>query len=161
MATNDQKLISPNPTQPNPTQLNLLNMTEQYKLYPENKHSVYTKKYWCNELSDGTPVTVLHVQVWRSGIFTVELDETEKEKILAQDEIVLNEYGVCVDELYDGTFHNYKILNTCDEEVEEILEMMFRGGTECEFDEDMMDENGWSLDDTIYKVMGGVELEPA
>ena len=113
---------------------------------------------------DVTPVTVLQVQVWRSGIFGIELDETEKERLSSEDgTIVLNDYGVSVDEVYDGTFHKYEILNAdtySEEEMEEIHNMMFgEDDGECEFDEDIMEANDWSMDDTIYEVTGGVELE--
>ena len=139
-------------------------MTEQYKLSPENKNSIYTTEHWWNMLSDdSTPVTVLRVQVWRSGIFGIELDESDKERLLAQDDtIVLNDYGVSVDELYSGEFVKYEILNAdtySEEQMEEIRNMMFGEDGEEEFDEDIMEANDWSMDDTIYEVTGGVELE--
>ena len=84
-------------------------------------------------------MTVLHVQVWRGGSFGIELNEPDKEKILAQDDIiVLNDYGVCVEELYSGAFHKYEIQNRDiydEEEMEEIHKMMF-----CEDGEDEEDE---------------------
>lgn len=50
-------------------------------------------------------MTVLHVQKWRSGTFSIELDETDKKKLLAQDNITLNDCGACVEELTEGWFH--------------------------------------------------------
>ena len=145
--------------------------TKVYNLYPKNKNSIYTTENWVNTLSNGKIVTVLYVQEWRSGTMTIELDETDKEKLLAQDNITLNDCGACVEELTEGWFYESEIKNKDDyddEELKEIHKLMFCGEDnqdeydseeEYDFEQDIMEENNWSMNDTIYEVMNGCELE--
>jgi len=128
-------------------------------------------------------VTVLHFQVWRWGDFDILLNDTEKEKILAHDTIVLNDYDIRGGELYGGKFVKYEILNRDTygaDELEEIRKMMFcEDGYEDEeyeeeFDQYLMEANGWAMKrstdnivrdidwtmtDTSYEITGGVKLE--
>lgn len=146
---------------------------EQYNLYPLNKNCVYTTEHWVNTLSNGKSVTVLHVQEWRSGTFSIELDEKDKEKLLAQDNITLNDCGACVEELTEGWFYESDIKNKDtynDEELKEIHKMMFCSEDnqdeydteeEYDFDQDIMEANDWSMNDTIYEITNGCELELA
>ena len=147
--------------------------TEVYNLYPQSKNSIYTTEHWVNTLSNRKLVTVLFVQQWRTGIFTIELDETEKERLLAQDNITLNDCGASIDELTDGWYFGTEIKNKDnynDEELKEIHKMMFCDNdnqaeydseVEYDFDQDIMEANDWSMDDTIYEITNGCELELA
>jgi hypothetical protein len=121
---------------------------EAYNVYPRDKDCIYTTEHWTNTLSNGKVVTVLHVQQWRSGTFSIEVDEVEKEKLLAQESIVLNDCGASVEELSEGWFYECKVKN------EESY-----GEEEYDFDQDLMEANDWSLDDTVYEIMGGCEME--
>lgn len=142
----------------------------EYTFIPCNKNSIYATEYWENELSDGKSVTILHVQLWRSGIFSAELTEKEKDAMLAQDVVVLNHYSCCIDELYSGEFVKYEIVDSCKYSAENMIEirnLMFceEEEEECEeefeeeFDQYIMESNGWSINDTIYEVVGGMELD--
>ena len=145
--------------------------TEQYNLYPLNKNCIYTTEHWVNKLSNGKYVTVLYVQQWRSGTITIELDEIDKQKLLAQDNITLNDCGACVEELNEGWFYESEIKNKDnynDGELKEIHKMMFcnednqdeyDSEEEYDFDQDIMEENDWSMSDTIYEITNGCELE--
>ena len=147
--------------------------TVVYNVYPQNEDSIYTTEHWVTTLSNEKVVTVLYVQEWRSGIFTVELDETDKEKLLVQDNITLNDYGACIEELNDGCFFESEIKNKDkynDEELKEIHRLMFcnkdnqekyNSEEEYDFDQDIMEANDWSMDDTIYEITNGCELELA
>ena len=100
-------------------------------------------------------------------------DETEKERLLTQDNITLNDCGACIDELTDGWYFGTEIKNKDnynDEELKEIHKMMFCDNdnqaeydseVEYDFDQDIMEANDWSMDDTIYEITNGCELELA
>ena len=145
--------------------------TEEYHLYPKNKNCIYTTEHWNNQLSNGKLVTVLFVQQWRNGEFTIELDETSKEKILAENNIILNDWGTCCEEIISGWYYETKIKNEDsfnDEEKKEIHKLMFKdkededaynSEEEYDFDQDIMEANDWSMDDTIYEIIDGCELE--
>ena len=141
--------------------------TEVYNLYPQSKNSIYTTEHWVNTLSNRKLVTVLFVQQWRTGIFTIELDETEKERLLAQDNITLNDCGASIDELTDGWYFGTEIKNKDnynDEELKEIHKMMFCDNdnqaeydseVEYDFDQDIM-EYPWTK--FLYYLIGRVKF---
>jgi hypothetical protein len=147
---------------------------ESYNVYPESKDSVYTTEHWTNQLSNGKCVTVLHVQQWRNGSFNIEISAKDKETLLTQDSIILNDHGASVEELSSGWFYECKIKNKDqynDEELKEIHKLMFYDkDNEDEYDnmeekgfndfeQDIMEANNWSMDDTIYEIYCGFEIE--
>ena len=148
-----------------------MSQTDEYHLYPINKNCIYTTEEWNNQLSNGKLVTILYVQQWRDGEFTVELDEKTKENILKEDNIILNDLGACTEEITSGWFYETKIKNEenySDEEKKEIHRLMFRdkdnedaynSQEEYDFEQDIMEANDWTMDDTIYEVVNGCELE--
>ena len=148
-----------------------MTQSEEYHLYPKNKECIYTTEYWNNQLSNGKQVTVFHVQQWRDGEFTIELDEKEKAIILTDDNIILNDWGACTEEISSGWFYETKIKNEetfTDEEKKEIHKLMFcdkddecayNSEEEYDFEQDIMEANDWSMDDTIYEIVNGCELE--
>ena len=105
---------------------------------------------------------------------SIELDEAEKEEILGKDHIILNDCGASIEETSMGWFFETKIKNEgnySDEEKREIHKLMYcdkdnedeyQRGDVLDFDEfeqDIMEANDWSMDDTIYEIMDGCELE--
>ena len=148
-----------------------MTQSEEYHLYPKNKDCIYTTEYWNNQLSNGKQVTVLYVQQWRHGEFTIELDEKEKATILTNDNITLNDWGACTEEITSGWFYETKIKNEDsfnEEEKKEIHRLMFcdkddedayNSEEEYDFEQDIMEANDWSMDDTIYEIINGCELE--
>ena len=148
-----------------------MTQSEEYHLYPKNKECIYTTEYWNNQLSNGKQVTVFYVQQWRDGEFTIELDEKEKAIILTNDNIILNDWRACTEEISSGWFYETKIKNEetfTDEEKKEIHKLMFcdkddecayNSEEEYDFEQDIMEANDWSMDDTIYEIVNGCELE--
>ena len=150
-----------------------MTQSEEYHLYPKNKDCIYTTEHWNNQLSNGKQVTVLYVQQWRDGEFTIELDEKEKAIILTNDNIILNDWGACTEEISSGWFYETKIKNEetfNDQEKKEIHKLMFCDKDNEEeycnddlnfnnFEQDIMEANDWSMDDTIYEIVNGCELE--
>ena len=122
-------------------------------------------------MSNGKQVTVFYVQQWRDGEFTIELDEKEKAIILTNDNIILNDWRACTEEISSGWFYETKIKNEetfTDEEKKEIHKLMFcdkddecayNSEEEYDFEQDIMEANDWSMDDTIYEIVNGCELE--
>tara|TARA_Y100000816_G_C26108254_1_gene590000 strand:+ start:9797 stop:10255 length:459 start_codon:yes stop_codon:yes gene_type:complete len=144
---------------------------ECYNIYPEHKDCIYTTEHWSNSLSSGKDVTVLYVQQWRDGTFTIELDEKGKQELLTKEDIILNDIGACTEEITSGWFYEAKIKDEekySDEEIKEIHKLMFcdkdnEDEYDCEgdydFEQDIMETNDWSMDDTIYEITNGFELE--
>tara|TARA_B000000477_G_C5961851_1_gene172451 strand:+ start:37 stop:504 length:468 start_codon:yes stop_codon:yes gene_type:complete len=142
-----------------------------YNIYPNEKDTIYTIEHWSNTLSNGKPVTILHTQYWRDGTFSNEMTDEDKEKLEVQtDVIILNNIGASVEELEDGWYYGTEIKNKDkynDDELREIRQLMYCRDNNDEynddddnvFETDIMEINEWILDDTIYELYDGCELE--
>lgn len=146
--------------------------THVYEIMADYKKSTYATEHWTNQLSNGKTVTFLVTNVYRWGIFEIELTDTEKEEILKKETIVLNDYGVSCLELVDGWLEEEKIQNRDDyteEELDEIEKLIYwhkdyyddeyDDGETYDYNEDILELNGWELDDTIYGFDTKCELE--
>jgi len=142
-----------------------------YNIYPNEKDTIYTIEHWSNTLSNGKHVTVLYTQNWRDGTFSNEMNDEDKEKLEVQtDVIILNDIGASVEELDEGWDYETKIQNKDeynDEELREIHRLMYCDNNNIEysyndeynFDSNIMEINEWNLNDTIYELYDGCELE--
>ena len=142
----------------------------EYQLYPQNTDCIFTTEYWKNSLRNGKEVIILHTQQWFNGTFSIELTPENKEKILSHENIIVNDWGGCVENMETGRLYELKIKNEeyyNEEEKKEIQKLMFcnkendtyNSEAEYEFEQDIMEANNWILDDTIYEIKDGIELE--
>lgn len=142
-----------------------------YNIVPLNKNSVYTTEHWTNILKNGLTVTVLYTQQWREGYFTIDVTENEKNALNTDDTIVLNDHGASVEELVSGWDYEHEIKNKekyTDIELKEIYRLMYcsednkdeyDSDEDHDFNQDIMEENEWTMDDTIYEIYNGFEFE--
>ena len=143
---------------------------KEYTVSPKQDDSFFTTEHWVNKLSNGKVVTVLHVQQHDEATILVELTEEDKEKILASDHIILNDYGAFIDSVETGWFFEMKIKDEesyTDEEKKEIHKLMYcdtdnedacNSEKEYDFESERMETNGWDMNDTVYEIYG-CELE--
>ena len=146
--------------------------SKKYKITADYKKSSYQEEYWDNLLSNGKSVTILSTTFFRSGTFTITLTEKEKVELLKQDKIILNNYEIELDRLTDGQDHYVTIENIEDYGTQELLEIkkllyvakeewdtvQTEEEIEEEFNEDVMEENNWVIDDTIYGFTSGCRV---
>ena len=142
-----------------------------YQIMADYKKSTYETEHWTNQLSNGKIVTFLVTNIFRWGTFEIELTDKEKEEILKKDTIVLNEYSVSCQELWDGWLDGEEIQNRdnyTEEELDEIEKLIYwhkdyydeyDDGETYDYNEDILELNGWELDDTIYGFDTKCELE--
>ena len=139
-----------------------------YNVYPNEHDTIYTTEHWSNTLSNGKHVTILYTQYWRDGTFSIEMNDEDKEKLEVQtDVITLNDIGASVEKLIDGWYYDTEIKNKDkydDEELREIHRLMYCGDNNeysdnDVFDSDIMETNELNLDNTIYELYEGCELE--
>lgn len=142
-----------------------------YNIVPLNKNCVYTTEHWTNTLKNGLTVTVLYTQQWRYGNFSIDLTKSEKNAFNTNETIVINDYGGCTEEIINGWYYECDIKNKdkyTDSELKEIYRLMYCGednkdeydsDEEYDFNQDIMEENDWSMDDTIYEIYDGFEFE--
>ena len=144
---------------------------KEYRLTPEYKKSTYSNECWINTLSNNKKVVYCITTYFRTGNFTITLDDSEKEKLIKKDCIILNDYFSCVEELMYGVDHYEYIKNEKkynNDEINEIKKLLYfideennNNYLDCEdnVDIDNLENNGWYLDETIYGIDGGFILE--
>jgi hypothetical protein len=143
--------------------------TKNYKISASYKKSIWDREAWTNKLSNGKIVTYYISTCFRWGSFEIELTDEEKETIMANnDEIILNDYSISEPEMWHGVAHDEEIKDEnsyTTTEMEEIKRLLFYSKEDDEFrDEDfgvctdLLEDNGWYLDDTEYSICGGCTL---
>jgi hypothetical protein len=121
-------------------------------------------------LSNGKHVRFEVTNYFYWGTFEIELTDKEKEEILKKDSIILNDYSVSCPELDSGCDQYEDIENEesyTEEELLEINSLIYRPIDDEDYDSDkedsldtsVLEQNGWSMDDTIYGMDTGCELE--
>lgn len=137
------------------TDSTLYTLTNTYKKSSyENEH--YTK------IVLGKRVTLIITTVYRWGEFEVTLTEEEKEKMLNEDIVCVNDYDSSFVSNIDGCeqFDEIKNLeNYTEEEKNAIYKDIYEDvENEILFDKSELEDNDWDLDDTFYEIVGGIEL---
>ena len=143
-----------------------------YKISANYKKSTYQEEHWVNKLKNGRYVTIYVTTFFRWGTFEITLTDQEKKEILKKEEIILNNYVCAMEEMWDGCDRYIEIQEKdtySSEEIKEIHRLMYcediknsdyeYDSDNDEFQEDILDTNGWDLDDTIYGFTTGCILE--
>ncbi len=142
-----------------------------YHLTADYKKSTYQTEKWNNTLSNGKRVRFEITNYFYWGTFEIELTDNEKEEILKKNSIIINDYsGVSVESLDSGCDYSDEICNKesfTPEELKEIHRLLYLDKddeetytSDCDdVNEDVLEQNGWSMDGTIYGITTGCELE--
>ncbi len=132
-----------------------------YTLTNAYKKSSYENEYYTKNIL-GKRVTLIITTVYRWGEFEVNLTEEEKEKMLSEDIVCVNDYDFSFVSNIDGCeqFDEIKDLeNYTDEEKNAIYKDIYEDvENEILFNKSELEDNDWDLDDTFYEIVGGVEL---
>lgn len=145
--------------------------SKTYKISAAYKKSTYQTEEWRNCLSNGKRVVVEITTFFRHGNFEIELTDKEKEEILKKDNIIINDYNASCNELWDGCDMYQEVRDEdklTDEERKELHKLMYMNeeepddyDDECDdmVDQDLLEANGWSMDDTTYGITCECDLE--
>jgi len=148
--------------------------TKIYHLTADYKKSTYQTEQWNNVLSNGKHVRFEITNYFYWGTFEIELTDKQKEEILKKNSIILNDHsGVSVESLDSGCDYSDEICNIdsfTQEECKEIHRLLYFDANDEEsyqterddsigVDTDILEQNGWSMDETIYGMDTGCELE--
>ena len=144
-------------------QLEVSRELKTYNVSAENKNSTYTNEYYSNTIC-GKQVTLIVTTVWTWGEFAITIYEDEKEEIENMNPLIINDHGGEFISTENGWQDDIEIKNFesySDEEKMAIYESVFEDiENKILHDSSVLeDENGWELDDTIYEIYGGIELE--
>lgn len=131
-----------------------------YKISANYKKSTYEEEHWINTINNKR--VDLHVTCYyRWGTFTINLTNSQKDKILKEKSIVLNDYDFELNEMWDGDCRYVEIQNEdtySEEEIKNINKTLYEDEDEV-FDDDFMESNGWYIDKTIYGISCECMLE--
>ena len=141
-----------------------------YSLTADYKKCTYQTEQWNNVLSNGKHVRFEVTNYFYWGTFEIELTDKEKEEILKKESIILNDYSVSVESLDSGCDYYDEICNKdsyTEEELKEIHRLLYLDPddeesytSDCDdVNDDVLEQNGWSMDETIYGIDTGCELE--
>jgi hypothetical protein len=145
--------------------------TKIYHLTADYKKSTYQTEQWNNTLSNGKRVRFEITNYFYWGTFEIELTDNEKEEILKKQSIIINDYsGVSVESLDSGCDYSDEICNKdsfTPDELKEIHRLLYLDqddedsySSDCnDVNECVLEQNGWSMDDTIYGINTGCELD--
>jgi len=146
--------------------------TKRYILTPENDDCVYQTEQWNNMISTGKRVRYEITSDLNAGIFEVDLTNKEREELLSKQEIIVNELpGAMCQEVGRGWAYEEQIIDKekyTAEELKEIHLLLYLDpenrddyDSECQddVDETILEQNDWSMDETIYTITNGCVLE--
>ena len=136
----------------------------QYTIKPERFKTSFSTEYW-NKTFKNKNIKVAITIMWRNSSFNVWLTEEEKTKIINDKEIIISDYDFQLNDLYDFCDIFFEIENEnkyTKKLIKEINISLF--GTEeynegSNFSELMIENNGWVLEDTIYKIKDNISFE--
>jgi hypothetical protein len=134
-----------------------------YSVSAESKNSTYTNEYYSNTIC-GKRVVLIITTVWRWGEFKISIYEKDKESILQMNPLIINDHSGEFITTEDGWPDSVEIQNVdsySSEEKMAIYESVFEDVENKVLHDSCIleDDNGWELDDTIYEIYGGFELE--
>jgi hypothetical protein len=134
-----------------------------YSVSAESKNSTYTNEYYSNSIC-GKKVVLIITTMWRWGEFNISIYEKDKESILQMNPLIINDHCGEFISTENGWQDDVEIQNFdsySDEEKLAIYGSVFED-IENKVVHDsciLEDDNGWELDDTIYEIYCGFELE--
>ena len=137
--------------------------TTCYLVTPSYKKSVYEDIMYTKMYGD-TRVSLKVTKIWRYGEFEVDLTISESKEIINLNEVNLNKYSTCAASTDNLVEYDAEVLNIdkYDEELQKQINLdVFEDvDNETPYDDaDLVDEHDWDVDDTLYSIVGGVELD--
>lgn len=147
-------------------------MDEQSKIYnitASCQKSTYQEEHWINQLKNGKCIILYVTTLFRRGNFEIILNQEERKDILEKKNIILNDYDFFMAEMFDGCDFYIEIQDENNYSVEEINEINsliyceyendYDDEINYQFDEDILENNNWELEDTIYRFTKGCTLQ--
>jgi len=136
---------------------------KMYSVSAESKNSTYTNEYYSNTIC-GKKVVLIITTMWRWGEFNISIYEKDKESILNMNPLIINDHCGEFISTENGWQDDVEIQNFdsySDKEKLAIYESVFEDVENKVVNDSCVleDENGWELDDTIYEIYCGFELE--
>jgi len=131
-------------------------MTTKNYIITNVDNKMVQEEIYTNILSTNKKVNINVISVFGTGAFVIDLTDEDKDNIINEKEIKINDYDYEFIEMSDCCSLDMNIVDKklfSKKEIKEIEKI-----TE-ELDEDYLDDKGWAHDDTNYIMFGEVDLK--
>ena len=133
-----------------------------FNIVPLCKKSTYSKEELSKKFN-GVYISIIKTYKWRWGEFTITLGENDiMEKVLQENPLVINNYSGEFISTVDCccVSHTVRNLDKLPKDMQkEVLEEIYEDvKNKVLYEEDVLDEYGWSEGDTKYEIYNGFEL---
>ena len=131
-------------------------MTTKNYIITNVDNKMVQEEIYTNILSTNKKVNINVISVFGTGAFVIDLTDEDKDNIMNEKEVKINDYDYEFIEMSDCCSLDMNIVDKKSFSKKEIKEI--EKITE-ELDEDYLDDKGWAHDDTNYIMFGEVDLE--
>ena len=131
-------------------------MTTKKYIITNVDNKMVQEEIYTNILSTNKKVNINVITVFGTGAFVIDLTDEDKDNIMNEKEVKINDYDYEFIEMSDCCSLDMNIVDKKSFSKKEIKEI--EKITE-ELDEDYLDDKGWAHDDTNYIMFGKVDLE--
>ena len=131
-----------------------------HKISPKANKCTFTREEWYIHLFN--KIVYLDVTVmWRWGYFYIYITEEEKKELESSEKVIVSEYDFELINMFDGCERFVELRNESDytkDELKEIYKKIYLTDEKI-YDEDILEQNGWFLEDTVTYIVNGVTIE--
>jgi len=131
-----------------------------HTISPKANKCTFTREEWYIHLFN--KIVRLDVTVmWRWGDFSIYITEKEKKELESSEKVIVSEYDFELMNMFDGCERFVELRNESDytkDELKEIYKKIYLTDEKI-YDEDILEQNGWFLEDTVTYIVNGVTIE--
>ena len=131
-----------------------------HTISPKANKCTFTREEWYIHLFN--KIVRLDVTVmWRWGDFSIYITEKEKKELESSEKVIVSEYDFELINMFDGCERFVELRNESDytkDELKEIYKKIYLTDEKM-YDEDILEQNGWFLEDTVTYIVNGVTIE--
>ena len=131
-----------------------------HTISPKANKCTFTREEWYIHLFN--KIVRLDVTVmWRWGYFSIYITEKEKKELESSKKVIVSEYDFELINMFDGCERFVELRNESDytkDELKEIYKKIYLTDEKI-YDEDILEQNGWFLEDTVTYIVNGVTIE--
>ena len=131
-----------------------------HKISPKANKCTFTREEWYIHLFN--KIVYLDVTVmWRWGDFYIYITEEEKKELESSEKVIVSEYDFELINMFDGCERFVELRNESDytkDELKEIYKKIYLTDEKI-YDDDILEQNGWFLEDTVTYIVNGVTIE--
>ena len=131
-----------------------------HKISPKANKCTFTREEWYIHLFNKI-VYLDGTVMWRWGDFYIYITEEEKKELESSEKVIVSEYDFELINMFDGCERFVELRDESDytkDELKEIYKKIYLTDEKI-YDEDILEQNGWFLEDAVTYIVNGVTIE--